>query len=94
MMPDQHKTFENCLGASCASVVVPRYAVNMSLIDRAQARRKSALADMEATAQELLGENFTSDRSRESSAFCTSIAFRLIRLNGEKFIDPSTVDAL
>lgn len=46
-------------GAATAVVGARRYALNMSLIDRAEARRKSALAAMDPAEQAALGQYFT-----------------------------------
>lgn len=46
-------------GAATAVVGARRYALNMRLIDRAEARRKSALAAMDPAEQAALGQYFT-----------------------------------
>lgn len=46
-------------GVASSAVGGPRYAVPMSLIDRAEARRKSALAAMDPSEQAALGQYFT-----------------------------------
>lgn len=60
----------------------------MSLIDRAEARRESALAAMDPSERAAVGQYFTrhqtvADLASETEAWCASSPTQVIHLNGE-----------
>lgn len=73
-------------GAATVVVGARRYALDMSLIDRAEARRKSAPAAMDSAGQAALGQYFT-------PVWCASAPTHMIHLNGDKFLGPHALEA-
>lgn len=95
-------------GAATFVVGGRRYAQSMSLIDRAEARRKSALAAMGPPEQvgssaglvyvycfpaRAVMRKFLADLAWETEAWCDSDPTHMIHLNGDKCVGPHAVEA-
>lgn len=70
----------------------------MSLTDRAEARRKPAVAAMGSSVQVALGQYFTpyqtvADLAWETEAWCASSPTHMIHLNGDRLLGPQQVSA-
>ena len=95
-------------GAATFVVGGRRYALSMSLIDRAEARRKSALvavgpSDQAGSSAGLVYvscfpdrdvmRKFLADLAWEAEAWCASDPAHMIHLNGDKFLGPHAGEA-